>query len=65
MKKYFIYISLCILLGAVLGVSMTVFSWQFWVVDILGVLLIYYFVIIRKPEEKEKKEPLIRGIDYE
>jgi len=53
---------LCGLFGGVLALLITLFTWQYWVINISGVFLIHYFVY-KKREPKEKKEPLLRGID--
>ncbi len=63
-KRWVVYIFLLSLLGGTLGVLFGPFTWQFWVVDIPGIIIIQYFVF-KDYEPKEKKEPLLRGIDYE
>ncbi len=59
--KWAVYIILLALLGGTLGVLFGPFTWQFWLVDIPGVIIIQYLVF----KDYEKKEPLLRGIDYE
>ena len=60
--KWVVYIGLCVVLGVTLGFLLRPLSLMWWVIDLPAVFIIQYF-IFKDYEPKEKKEPLLKGID--